>query len=617
MRGAFDFETYEWTNPFFCGFAWGPPGERQTYEICDPARVRDGRKYDPDKVAEMALLFMWHTEEVTEWWAHNMGKFDGLFLVAAAQRLRWSVEGTVAGSSRIIQLKLRPPGQKRAVIVRDSFAVAPARLKDNAKDFELPSAKKIFTEDDYTKDPRTWPLEHLREGCIRDCILVLELLERLETLVSDWGGELKSTFSSSALSIVKAKLQERGEEIPSHKKLGVLLPSGKFEPFTWMNATAREGYYGGRVEVFHHLPQGTLTEWDVCSSYPWSMSQRLPWVPLGQANQRALDLLMSGELEGMVEARVTIPRDTQFPCLPFKPKTKGVFFPVGSWKAWFPAVELRYAMTQGVHVEPLNGLLYRAASPFLEFVEEVYSLKQTAKGAVRSFAKLVLNGGYGKFGQKPERANLLIFGDEGEALDYAAERPGRVSKLSPDWMAVAVHQTMWAHHAHFAVASYITALSRIKLHRAIMQSKGLAYGDTDSIHAKELRPSEHVQFGTGLGEWKEELRGYKATFYAPKIYRLTESTGKEHFAAKGFPVNAESFAKLIAGTEVHVERTRLIKSQLKANDKTTRRTNEEKVWRGLSGKRAPLPDGSTRPWDVKELRVEKHKQAVSPAFKRG
>jgi hypothetical protein len=607
QRGAFDFETWEWVNPFACALVWGDKDNRSSLFL------KDAAPWKPDSFAEHALKTMAVIEPVADWWAHNMGKFDGLILSAAARRLGWKQQANIRGDGRIISLRLWPAASKRSFRLLDSYAVVPAKLAQAAEDFELPS-RKLFTKDDYSVDARFWEATKLEQGCKTDATLVLELLDKVETLFASFGGQLKSTFSSSALSIVKAHLEDRGESIPDHR-------SGLLE----LNMLARKAYYGARVEVLHHKPQALLSEWDVCSSYPWAMTQSLPWVPVGKGS--ADKLLGDSAYEGLVEATVTVPDGSAYPCLPYRPATGGVYFPNGSWRAWFTAVELRYALADGCCVQPHDAILYKAASPFLDFVEDLYQVKSTAKGALRSFAKYCLNGCYGKFGQKPEKLDYVLFPDAYSASVFKLNNLGKCSQIGNDPTAVAVSKQVWNDHTHFAVAAYITAHARIKLHRAMVASNGLTYVDSDSIHAESLSlPAS--EFGNELGQWKTEIERMRGEYFAPKVYRLKESVAvgrhidkvvykdseKGHYASKGFPVDAASFQRLVARQSVEIERMRLFKSQVRSGGTDFARVKDSKVWHGISGKRRAFPDGSTEPWSVADLERKAHMRQLSPAL---
>lgn len=601
MRGSLDFECWDWVNPLCVGFAWGAQSQRETYYIKDPTC---GKR--PKDVAKAALLFMWQMPEVKQWWAHNGGKYDVLFLIQAAQALQWEFTGHVAGG-RAIQVKFRPRHAERWIVVCDSYAVAPSSLKAASVDFELPS-RKLFTEEDYSQDPRTWEPERLKQGCLTDCILVLELLDRLEALLESWGGELRTTFSSSALTCVKASLEQRGLALPTHKH------------DQEANSIARQAYYGARVEIFNHAPKARLKEYDVCSSYPWAMSQALPWELRGYVkNERSADLVMRGEqgYEGVIYARVKVP-ECQLPVLPYREGNGGIYFPSGEWEAWFPACELRYALSlppeQRPTINAKDAIVYTRETPFATWIDEVYRVKATAKGAMRTFAKLTLNGCYGKFGQAPETEEILGFSTEEDSDAYLLnQRPGTCGQLGADSKVLTVKRFRWPSHTHYAVASYITGYARQLLHSALSLSEAPAYCDSDSVHCEgDKALVEAGMIGNGLGQLKLEMADYLGQFYAPKVYKL-ESDERTHLAAKGFPVEQLAFDLLIKQEQVTTERMQLLKSQLRNKESSeVQRRKQVRRWAGRSMKRKPNSDGTTRAWSVTELERGEHLNARSP-----
>lgn len=594
-RGAFDFEAWKWVNPRCCGLLWGAPGERNWRFVVD-----EKSKW-PLSVAPRVLRTMLAIAECGgpwEWWAHNGGKYDDCFLLEACIRMGWAVEGHVA-AGRLITMTITPPDSKRSLKLYDSMAMLPSKLKDVAKDFQLKSSK-LLGEDDYSVDVRRWSLERLELGCRADCEVVLEALERVESMLEEWGGGLRATFSAAALSVVEAKTPD----LPSMLAHRV------------QNSVARSAYCGGRVEVFHHRPEGWLTEWDVNSSYPWSMTQKLPYRLKGSTfDKRHIEATLKGErFSGVVLARVKVP-DTEIPPLPFIHPEGGVYFPTGEWEAWFSAPELAYARELGVHVEPLEAIRFTAEEPFGAFVGELYSLKRTATGALKSFAKFMLNGCYGKFGQRPERENLRIFASEEEAFAWALSRPdGTTRPLSAHderFWSEAVEK--WAKRTHYALAAAVTAHSRILLHRALVKAKGLAYCDTDSVHAS----GGDFETGPELGQLKVEIKRMRAKFYAPKLYELHPEEGEPHYACKGFPVTEKDFRAVVKSWKrdeeppVKQERMRLVRTQLRHGGGLSWDTIEKR-WGGFSKKRCPSKDGSTRPWTVRELLDGVHLQAASP-----
>jgi len=559
--------------------------------------IHDKSGKRPLDVPKAVLGFMHrmaNSKTCSEWWAHNGGKFDVLFLVHAAVDLGWTLQGVCSGS-RAIQVEFRAPDGVKFKC-RDSYAVIQGSLKSALHDFDCASSK-LFTVEDYATDPRTWDVARLKAGCLVDCDGVLELLEKVETQAEDWGGKLGLTFSATALSVIKARVGE----FPEHG-----------EKFRRAHEVANGARKGGRVEVFHHLPPGKLIEFDIASSYPWAMSQNLPWEPLGFAKGKAgQDKVLSGAYEGFVEATVYVP-PCDLPPLPYR-HDGALYFPVGKFTDWFAACELRHAMQNGAKLlRVLDATAYRPAAPFKEVIADLYRLKATSKGAVRQFVKLCLNGAYGKLAQGSDVEQLQVMESADEAYELAMSRaPGRVTQVGRDPRIVSERQTRLPRHTHFAAASYILALARIRLHQGLIACEEPAYSDTDSIHCTAEGTMEDL-LNNELGGFKVEAENYTARFYAPKIYEMHFADGKSHYASKGFPVEASAFRKLVAGEPVEVHRIRGLKSQIKS-DNGPERIREEKSWHGVSGKRYARADGTTRPWTVKEILDEAPSESISPS----
>lgn len=626
MRGAFDFETWEWVYPLCCGFVWESKTGIESHFIRDESKDFPQTRNDTGHalmLAEHALRFMYEMEEVSEWWAHNMGNFDGLQLIAAAVRMGWRAEATLAGGTRVIVLQCGPKDCKRMVTIKDSLAVVDSSLKSAAKDFNLPS-RKVFDESDYKGDMRDVPLDRLKRGCLTDCALVLELLDAVDKQVIGWGGKgVRSTFSATAMHIIKEHMKEKGIKLPDCKLV---------------NPHARNAYYGGRIEVFHHRPDELLVEYDINSSYPAVMSRTLPWEFIGGLDSAEVQKRFHRYCEShysnekfsdalLIEADVDVP-EQPIPPLPYKLEGKGVFFPTGQWRAWFTANELRYALQEcRVAIRPVKGLLYSARAPFQGFINEVFERKAKSTGAERYFCKQLICGSYGKFGEKPEHQRLKVFATVAEAMEYQARNPlGCYDLFNGDERIKAIEHYAWAAHAHFGIAAWITAGGRIAIHQHLVNAVRPVYTDTDSIHCSAQTVYLHPAAGPKLGQLKEEHRGYLGRYYAPKIYSMHtqdwevmylppkegEKKGKPMIACKGFPVSEEEFKEMVAQKPVKVARMQKMKTQLKRGGREVARVEDVKTWHGNSSKRSPLEGGATRAWTVNELLDKAHLKAKSP-----
>lgn len=571
-RGAYDFEADNWTDPICCGLLSGFSGNRQ-WEF-----IRDS---DKTNVAPRALQAML-ASGVKHWYAHNGGKYDTSFFLPAIQFLGWKAEGFGA-SGRLISLKIIAPNG--TFTLHDSYALVQASLKRAAIDFQL-QAQKLLTEDDYSRNPSTWGEKRLEEGCRADCECVLELLEKVETLVHSFNGKMCNTFSSTALSILRA----------NHTVLD-------FRPHSAINKIAREAFTGGRVEVFRHNPDGLLSEWDVASSYPWSMAQELPFEFVRMAHGlSAQKYLFETDTASLIEADVSIP-EVEIPVLPWRHPEGGIYFPTGEFRAWFVADELRYAMqTKAARLMRIrNAIVYQRRKPFVSFVEKLYEMKRTSKGAMRAFTKLMLNGCYGKFGQHPEKEVLQIFSDHDEAFE--ALKIGKTRVLGSALFQL-TEKYLWSAQTHYAIAAYITARSRMLLHKFLSIANNLAYCDTDSIHAAKDSPLEMYE-SDALGGLKREVSEMYAHYYAAKIYELHPISGKPIYASKGFPVSENAFRRVVAKEAVSTERMQLFKRQLLTGNKPSR-VKDVKRWSGMSLKRRRIAKGNTVAWSVKELLENEH-----------
>lgn len=564
-----------------------------------------GLKVRPKTVIRKALLRMFAISKllgVIHWYAHNGGKYDVCLLLPVILELGGACTGYIAGG-RLISLRITVDGV--TINLYDSYSVVPSALDKASLAFDLPT-KKIFKKEDYSKVKR-WSVAKMRKGCWADCQIVLELLDKVEGFLISEGGELKATTASCAFNLLKSSVAVL--DMREHSNV---------------NEWVRDAYYGGRVEVYRHLPDEWLGEWDVNSSYPWSMTGELPWMPREiVVGVRARQSYETGR-PCVVEATVRVPQ-MAIPPLPFRSPDKSLYYPVGEWRGRWVGEELRYAESLGVEVLKVHACLpFTRSSPFKDFIHMLHKKKSEGDGASRLFYKLMMNACYGKFGQKPEKEILRIMPDADAAMDFIYNaQPDSVRELSStDIRFLGVETVLWSKQTHYGIAATITARSRILLHKRLIQSTRPAYADTDSVHAavKSKLPT-----GIRLGDLKLEVDKMRAIYYAPKLYTLELVTplikpdGKKQWAvhkSKGFPVDGETFGKIIKGEDVSFERMQLIRRQISVGHNEPARVTDIKAWSGNSSKRKPFENGETEPWSTNEIENELPSLAISPALGR-
>lgn len=168
-------------------------------------------------------------------------------------------------------------------------------------------------------------------------------------------------------------------------------------------------------------------------------------------------------------------------------------------------------------IEYLDGYAFRAShNLFKQYVEPLYELKSSAKGAARDLSKRLLNGLYGKLGARTVYQRYIPQLIEG-ALKYI---PSGVEHIEPQYTPA---------------AAFITAYQRRYLSEAINENyERFLYCDTDSMHMRGEEPPKMLYISNNeLGAFKLEEVAHRARYLAPKFYFLEGEQAK--IAAAGIP----------------------------------------------------------------------------------
>lgn len=461
-----DFETDPFKagripQAFACGFAAG--------ETCET------------KWGEEKEVIAWAVAKVEKFpgivYAHNGGKFDfpGYLFKGCAKKL-WGEAVHYVGS-RIVSVKLG-----RAEL-RDSFAILPAPLREHDKG-KISYAK---FEKHRRNRHRSEILEYLR----RDCFSLLALVRRFH---AEHGAKVL-TAASAAMAAIKAsgvKVETMGETL---------------------DAKFRAWYFGGMVlAVKPGIHRGLFRVYDIKSAYPHAM-----------LSDHALCLKFK------FISKPSIIQGTDFVCV--KCSTPG-FFPTRTKDGlrWPVKPGLFYVTGWEYLAAKKTGQLKGATVKFVErpertgnfkaYVQKFYEQKAEAEKrgdtAGRLIAKILINSGYGKLAQRPDRWRDYLVVSDRDVIPSP-----NLEEWEEEFVDDDCHFAIWSRPAksppryyNVAAAASITGFvrSRLIFARAV---NAVYYCDTDSI----ITPDK-INTGDGLGEWGLETEGDRLLIAGKKLYGL-------------------------------------------------------------------------------------------------
>lgn len=321
-------------------------------------------------------------------------------------------------------------------------------------------------------------------------------------------------------------------------KLGITLPSTAMRVFTSgfldheigipkcdrLRAVLREGYVGGRVEVFKSGHHKDINVYDFNSLYPAVM--RDTNVPV----------------TGTVRRTRTIPSDSE--CGVFRvvfnqrKHSRPNLLMVGglgrrTGRGVFFANELRRFVENklGDLTIEEGWVFTKNAVVFRDYVDKIYALRMCDKdGPLGAVCKLLLNSLYGKFGQKPERHKTLLL--SGSVAQEMVQSGHRLSVVNAEAGLYRLTEEKPCHYEHVGIAGTITSEARARLWEKM--DSNTVYCDTDSIHTTSLLPHNNRT----IGELKLEFSG-EGVYAGKKLYAL-KTDKEEKVRAKGVRLGGDN-----------------------------------------------------------------------------
>lgn len=290
----------------------------------------------------------------------------------------------------------------------------------------------------------------------------------------------------------------------------------------WEHSIARQGYHGGRVEVFQRgYFKGPLTLWDINSAYPAVLSTLID--PHFCDLRHTKTYTREGVQYGTYYIEAWIPPSVHIGPIPVRLNDKGVEttkYPVGYLRAWVDRPTLELTAEVGT-VRVLDAYEYLVQKPVLLFsdIPKLYARRKTIKSMSLAI-KLLLNAGYGKLAS--QISDLQRTKKVGSGSVKIGGHWYRKMKQSPGY-------------THLALAAHVTGTVRAWDTRGLWSVPAwrAIFAATDSalLHGSE---PPRVPVGGKLGEWS--LKGtYKAAVVVGSgVYALQEQDGTWRSWVRGY-----------------------------------------------------------------------------------
>lgn len=307
----------------------------------------------------------------------------------------------------------------------------------------------------------------------------------------------------------------------------------------------RASYKGGRNEIFKVGKHEKVFAYDIVSAYPYAMSNIRLALPY--PNKRGNKLLSSKDKYQIVACKIHIPTDNYIPCLGIRYNNK-LMFPTGNFVGYFSNMEIEHAIKYNnaelLDVRKTIDFDYFEVNPLKKLTEKLFELKNSALSPAESYVfKIILNGGYGKFGQ----------------WKYITEYSKELNTI------VRTETNKIPAFANQIWASQITSFIRCYLFvNMVANQSGITYVDTDCIHST-IKINQFEKNKKQLGNFVKEFEGY-ANYINCKFYQLGDK-----YKVKGVPAKYQRW--VFNHKAVYYTRPIRIKTAIKFN-------KDVNVWKG-------------------------------------
>ena len=503
-------------------------------------------------------------------YAHNLSKFDGIFLLRVLAQLGLKKPIIKDGNMIALPINWNLRNNKIGTITfKDSLLMLPQSLRSLAKSFNVEEKSyfpfkfvnnpnisldyvgnipSIDQWNDITQEQfdslkqENWSLrEESIKYCVQDCITLHQILVKFNELIFDkWSVNIIkfSTLPSLAFGIYRTKYMEENT-IPK-------LQGQIFEDIS-------KGSTGGHTDVY--LPRmENAKHYDVNSLYPFVLSEFD--MPVGPIHKFEGDIFMYednpfGFFLCKIKTLLVDGKPMERPLLQTKVKSdNGVrtIAPLGEWTDWLFSEEIKNVRELGGYkITVLKGYTFGRKNIFKEYINDMYQIKESysndRSNPMYLISKLLMNSLYGRFGMKSElKIHEIVKTSDIQGLQAKYGELSLVEWKLTDDLSLVSHpapleitaHNFWNDEIHnninIAIAASVPAYARTIMNYYLADNTLIiGYMDTDCIVIYEVIPVSNE-----LGKYKLEAKYKTVIFLGPKSYAGEHDNGKTFSKLKGY-----------------------------------------------------------------------------------
>lgn len=370
---------------------------------------------------------------------------------------------------------------------------------------------------------RIKPYKILKEYCINDAIITKKAITKFWKIIEEMGlNKQNKILTAAKLSISNYFLKNNivKKQIPIK-----------------IDRSLRQGYFGGRTEVFANPKDN-----EILLHYDWSgmYSQCMREKVLGGIIYTS-DIINSIETPGFYW--IKFEQNLEYPILPIK--RDKLLFVNGIHEGWYWFEEIILAIEHGVKILSITKMIGGQYYDYFlrDFVQKNEDIRKISP-LHKQIGKNNNNTFYGRLGMNPERLSEEIISKNNCINNYE-----KIVEINGVYLGYKKKEKAIS---NITISACITSKARIKLYKGIIEviktGGRPCYVDTDSIIAafdrKEYKNFLDIKIGeVYFDSKKEDTIIEDGVFSKPKTYALKYQTKKEIVKIKGFNVlpNFEEF----------------------------------------------------------------------------